>query len=60
MTYSTRYLSFSNLDTEQPIVAFCSVCGRRFEVQQETGKRIDDLILKVRAEFDAHGCNSAR
>jgi hypothetical protein len=57
MTYSTRYLSFSNLDTEQPVVAFCSVCGKRFEAQPEPGKRTDDLILKVRAEFESHSCS---
>jgi hypothetical protein len=57
MNHSTRYLSFSNLETEQPVVAFCSACGKRFEALPEAGKRTDDLILKVRAEFEAHRCN---
>jgi hypothetical protein len=56
MADEKRYLSFSNLADGQPIIATCSECGRRFEAHPETGKRIDDLILTVRAEFEAHRC----
>jgi len=59
MTDSNRYLSFSNLQTGRPVVAYCSVCDRRFEARPEADKRADDLILKVRADFDAHKCNGA-
>jgi hypothetical protein len=56
MTGSERYLRFSQLENGQPVIAFCSVCGERFEVQPEADELIDDLILKARTAFDAHTC----
>jgi hypothetical protein len=56
MADSEKYLSFSNLQNEQAVVGFCSICGERFETKPAQGKRIDDLILEVRADFDAHLC----
>ncbi len=57
MSDREQYLSFSNLENDRPVVAFCSACGRRFEARPEPDKRIDDLILEVRADFDSHYCN---
>jgi hypothetical protein len=59
MTDPERYLRFSHLENGQPVIAFCSVCGERFEVQPEADERIDDLILKARSAFDAHTCKDA-
>jgi hypothetical protein len=58
MADAERYLSFSHIENERPVVAFCELCGKRFEAQPEAGKSVDDLILKVRAEFESHDCNS--
>ncbi len=51
------YLSFSNLTSDEPVVAYCSVCGMRFEADPMAGKRLDEQIMKVRAEFDVHSCS---
>lgn len=57
MADAKKYLSFSNLETGQPVIAFCSVCGMKFEQAPDPEKRTDELILKVRADFEAHQCN---
>jgi hypothetical protein len=49
-------LSFHNLENGQAVVAFCGACGKRFEAEPKPGKKIDDQLLAVRAEFDAHDC----
>jgi hypothetical protein len=57
MANSTRYLSFSNLETGRPVIAFCSLCGNRFEAHPQDSQRTDDLVLKIRAEFEVHVCD---
>lgn len=57
MKDSENYLTFSNLETGRPVVAFCSMCGERFVAAPDPSKRTDDLILTVRAEFNAHNCS---
>ena len=58
MTDPEQYLSFSNLENDRPVVAFCSLCGRRFEARPEVGKGIDELIISVRADYESHSCHS--
>ncbi len=36
--------------------ARCTVCKRRFELQPKSGERADDIILRMREEFEAHNC----
>jgi len=55
----TPYLSFSNIESDRPVVAFCSQCGKRFETAPEVAKHVDQLILDVRADFDAHQCKGS-
>jgi hypothetical protein len=38
------------------IVAECSDCGQEFRDLPKDGERIDDLLFRVRARFDAHVC----
>ena len=53
-----RDLKFGNLDlqTGKPISGVCSSCGRMFLGKPNAGERTDDVLLRVRAEFDAHNC----
>src|SRR5579862_4919397 len=51
-----RCLQFANIETDKPVVAWCSACGRAFMAEPKSGDRTDDLILRVRAEFEAHNC----
>lgn len=52
-----RYLHFDNIDMEQPdISSRCSECGQAFRGEPKPGERVDDVLLRIRAEFNAHGC----
>lgn len=56
MANPERSLSFSNLENNKAVIAVCGACGRKFESEPQAGKQIDDQLLLVRAEFDAHDC----
>ena len=52
-----RYLQFDNIDMEQPYISSrCSQCGQEFRAEPKRGERVDDVLLRIRAEFNAHGC----
>jgi hypothetical protein len=52
-----RYLHFDNLDTTQrEITSQCSRCGREFKSKIKPNERIDEVLIRIRAEFDAHVC----
>ena len=52
-----RYLHFDNIDLEQPdISSQCSQCGETFQAGPKLGEELDDVIFRIRAEYDAHEC----
>jgi hypothetical protein len=52
-----RYLHFDNLDMQQPVISSqCSECGRQFNAAPKLGEHIDDLLMRIRAEYEAHIC----
>jgi hypothetical protein len=59
MPSSDRYLRFENLDMAQPkINAQCSACGKEFNSEVRAGERIDDVLFRIRAAYNAHECRS--
>jgi hypothetical protein len=57
MTVREAYLRFDNLDMEQPeISSRCTCCGQEFRAESRPGERVDDVLLRIRAEFEAHAC----
>ena len=59
MPSSERYLRFQNLDAQQPsIKAQCSACGKDFKSEIKMGERLDDVLFRVRASYNAHECES--
>lgn len=55
--YANRYLHFDNIDMEQPdISSRCSRCGQQFSAEPKPNERVDDVLLRIRAAFDAHNC----
>jgi hypothetical protein len=59
MKLQERYLHFDNLDMQQPVVSSqCSECGLRFTATPKPEEHIDELLLRVRAEYEAHVCES--
>jgi hypothetical protein len=52
-----RYLHFENIDLQRPeIISRCSQCKREFGATPKPGERIDEVLLRIRAEYEAHEC----
>jgi len=52
-----RYLHFDNIDMEQPnISSQCSHGGQTFKAEPRAGERVDDVLLRIRYEFNSHQC----
>jgi len=52
-----RYLHFENIDMANPDIASrCSHCGQTFTAELKPGERVDDVLLRIRAEFNLHEC----
>jgi hypothetical protein len=56
-----RYLHFDNIDLSygRAITACCNACGRQFVGKPIGNERTDDVVLRVREEYDAHQCGYA-
>jgi hypothetical protein len=59
MTSSDRYLHFDNIDMDEPVIsARCSRCSCEFAANPKAGERVDDVLLRIRDEFNAHECQA--
>lgn len=56
MTKESRALQFATMITGEPLSARCSACHRVFIAIQRGTDRTDDLILKIKSEFNQHEC----
>jgi hypothetical protein len=58
----SRYLHFDNIDLSfgRAITACCNACGRQFVGKPIAKERTDDVVLRVRREYDAHTCELTR
>jgi hypothetical protein len=56
-----RYLHFDNIDFSygRAITACCNPCDRIFVGKPVGSERTDDIVLRVRAEYDAHRCRDS-
>ena len=52
-----RYLQFENIKQGELIFARCSICKKEFRDDPKPTERTDDVLLRMRAAFDAHQCN---
>ena len=53
-----RYLHFDSIDMQEPnISSRCSRCGGEFKAVPKLGERVDEVLLRIRAEFDSHQCS---
>jgi len=60
MTPSNRYLRFQTIDVNDPnILASCSQCGKEFAAEPQSEESIEDVLRRVRAQFEAHKCEGA-
>ncbi len=60
VTNQARYLHFNNISIDSPcVVSSCSRCGQEFTAERKPDEKIDDVILQVRQDFNAHECSNA-
>ena len=60
MRLHERYLHFDTIDMEQPdIRSCCSLCGQEFCAVPKQHERVDDVLLRIREEYNAHECKIA-
>jgi hypothetical protein len=52
-----RYLHFDNIDLQEPnIRSRCSQCGQTFEGEPIPGEGVEDVLVRIRGEFNSHQC----
>ena len=57
MITAERYLHFDNIDMQIPYIASrCSQCRQTFTAKPKSDERVDDALLRIRAEFNMHQC----
>jgi len=57
MQTSGRYLHFDNIDVDLPdITSRCSRCRQSFKAEPEPGEKVDDVLLRIRGQFNSHQC----
>jgi len=52
-----RILHFENIFPGEPVFAECSACGKKFVEKPSPGEKTHELVLRLRAAFDAHDCH---
>ena len=59
MPKKDRYLHFGNLelDVGNPIVGTCNTCDCSFSGRPNPGETTEDVLVRMRAEFEAHNCH---
>ena len=59
MKLQKRYLHIDNFDLHlSALSSQCSECGQQFNGERREGEHIDDLLIRVKAEYEAHVCQS--
>jgi hypothetical protein len=57
MSEKRAFQFFEKMEQGKPAKGVCSVCSRLFVEEPKAGERTDDLLLRMRADFDAHDCH---
>lgn len=57
MSETRTFQFFETMEQGKPIKGVCSVCSRLFIVESKPADRMDEVLLRMRADFDAHDCH---
>ena len=52
-----RYLQFDNIEMGQKITARCNRCEKPFVGTPNTNERTDEVLMQMRAAYEAHQCS---
>ena len=57
MASKEPYRNSDNIDIEKSdIHSCCKACGKEFTVTPRPGERIEDVLSRLRKEYDSHKC----
>jgi hypothetical protein len=48
---------FETMEQGKPIKGACSACSKLFLAEPEPGEPVEQVLLRMRADFDAHDCH---
>jgi hypothetical protein len=58
MSEHTRtFQFFEKVEQGNPIKGACSVCNKLFIAEPKPGERMDEVLLRMRGDFDGHDCH---
>jgi hypothetical protein len=58
MSEQTRtFQFFETIEQDKPIRGTCSVCSKLFVEEPEPGEQMEEVLLRMRSDFDAHDCH---
>jgi hypothetical protein len=57
MSEARTFQFFETVEQGKPIKGACSACSRLFIAEPKPGERTDEVLLRMRADFDAHDCH---
>jgi hypothetical protein len=57
MANRKRELEFTSMEPGQAMTARCMACRRVFRAIPRIMEKADDIVLRIREQFDAHDCN---
>ncbi len=57
MSDNRTFQFFEAIEKDKPIKGTCSACSRLFVAEPRPGELTDEVLLRMRADFDAHDCH---
>ena len=57
MSEARTFQFFETVEQGKPIKGACSACSRLFIAEPKPGERTDEVLLRMRGDFDAHDCH---
>jgi hypothetical protein len=58
MSEHTRtFQFFEKVEKGSPVKGVCSSCSRLFITEPKAGERMDEVLLRMRGDFDGHDCH---
>ncbi|MFZ3339674.1 MAG: hypothetical protein WA609_19635 [Terriglobales bacterium] len=57
MSENRTFQFFETVEQGKPIKGACSVCSRLFIAEPKPGEQTEEVLLRMRADFDAHDCH---
>jgi hypothetical protein len=57
MSKTRTFQFFETIEPGNPVKGACSACSRLFIAEPNPGEQMEEVLLRMRADFDAHDCH---